>query len=130
MKVFIVDDSSLLRDRLGESIAEIKGVEAVGAANDVQMALEMIPTFRPDVVILDIHLPNGNGITVLEKLKSEPAPPIVIMFTAYPYPQYRQKCLQAGADYFFDKATEFDCIPAVLETLCAELSSSTETIAG
>lgn len=117
MKIFIVEDSPLLRERLGELVAEIKGVEIVGSANDAQMALDVMSTFKPDVVILDIHLPNGSGIEILQKLKSQPPSPWVIMFTAFPYPQYRQKCLQAGADYFFDKSTEFDCIPPIIEKL-------------
>lgn len=121
MKIFIVEDSALLRERLGELVAEIKGVEMVGSANDVQMALDVISIFKPDVVILDIRLPNGSGIEVLQKLKSQPLSPRVIMFTAFPYPQYRQKCLQAGADYFFDKTTEFDHIPPVIEKLRDEL---------
>jgi DNA-binding NarL/FixJ family response regulator len=121
MKVFIVEDSSLLRERLGELVAEIKGVEMVGSANDAQMALDVMSAFKPDVVILDIRLPNGSGIEILQKLKSQLPSPRVIMFTAFPYPQYRQKCLQAGADYFFDKTTEFDHIPPVIEKLHDEL---------
>ena len=121
MKIFIVEDSTLLRERLGELVSEIKGVKMVGSANDAQMALDVMSTLKPDVVILDIRLPNGSCIEILQKLKSQPLSPRVIMFTAFPYPQYRQKCLQAGADYFFDKTTEFDHIPPVIEKLRDEL---------
>jgi DNA-binding NarL/FixJ family response regulator len=121
MKVFIVEDSNLLRERLGELVSEIQGVKMVGSANDAQMALDVMSTLKPDVVILDIRLPHGSGIEILQKLKGQPLSPRVIMFTAFPYPQYRQKCLQAGADYFFDKTTEFDHIPPVIEKLRDEL---------
>jgi DNA-binding NarL/FixJ family response regulator len=117
LKVLIVDDSALLRERIAGLISEIKGVELAGQAGDAQAALESIRRLRPDVVLLDIRMPKGNGIGVLVQIKHEPFPPTVIMFTAFPYPQYRQKCLEAGADYFFDKATEFERVTSLLETL-------------
>jgi DNA-binding NarL/FixJ family response regulator len=117
LKVLIVDDSVLLRERIAGLISEIKGVELAGQAGDAEEAVECIRCLRPDVVILDIRMPKGNGIGVLVQIKHEPFPPIVIMFTAFPYPQYCRKCLEAGADYFFDKATEFERITSLLETL-------------
>jgi DNA-binding NarL/FixJ family response regulator len=54
---------------------------------------------------------------VLRDLKSESASPKIIMLTNYPYIQYRRRCLEAGADFFFDKSTEFDKIPRVFEEL-------------
>jgi len=44
------------------------------------------------------------------------------MLTAFPYPQYREKCLEAGADYFFDKATEFDSVSQTVEQLKARFA--------
>jgi YesN/AraC family two-component response regulator len=72
---------------------------------------------RPDVVILDIRMPENNGIQVLEAIKKSAAAPVVIMLTAFPYPQYRKKCLEAGAEYFFDKATEFEQVAEVLKKI-------------
>jgi DNA-binding NarL/FixJ family response regulator len=45
--------------------------------------------------------------------------PVVIVLTAFPYPQYRKKCLQAGAKYFFDKSTEFEQVAEVIEQLAS-----------
>lgn len=115
LKVFIADDSALVRERVAEMISEIEGVEVVGQAGDAREALEGIQRLRPDAVILDIRMPGNNGIQVLEAIKKSPAAPMVIMLTAFPYPQYRQKCLEAGADYFFDKATEFEQVAEVLK---------------
>jgi DNA-binding NarL/FixJ family response regulator len=118
MKVLIADDSALMRERLGALVAEIEGVELVGEAGSAKEALAGIRRLKPDVVILDIRMPGGNGIQVLQEIRKEPAArPIVIMLTAFPYPQYRQKCLEAGADYFFDKASEFDRVASLLKTL-------------
>jgi DNA-binding NarL/FixJ family response regulator len=117
MKVLIADDSTLVRDRLATLISELKDVELVGQSGSALETLEAIQQLRPDVVILDIRMPDGNGILVLEKIKAREAAPAVIMLTAFPYPQYRKKCLEAGAEYFFDKTTEFDCVVEVLEQL-------------
>jgi DNA-binding NarL/FixJ family response regulator len=117
LKVLIADDSVLLRERVAGLISEIEGVELAGQVGDAQEAVEAIRRLGPDVVILDIRMPKGNGMEVLQTIKRGPLPPVVIMFTAFPYPQYRQKCLEAGADYFFDKATEFECIADLLATL-------------
>jgi CheY-like chemotaxis protein len=60
-------------------------------------------------------MPGGSGIDVLQNIKQDEAAPIVIILTNYPYWGYRQKCLQAGADFFLDKSTEFDQIPELFE---------------
>lgn len=117
MKVFIADDSALVRERLAALISEIEGVEVVGQAGDAREALEAIQHLRPDAVILDIRMPGNNGIQVLEAIKKSTAAPVVIVLTAFPYPQYRKKCLEAGAEYFFDKATEFEQAAEVLKKI-------------
>jgi hypothetical protein len=47
-------------------------------------------------------------MNVLERIKKEDTPPVVIMLTNYPYPQYREKCSKLGVEYFFDKVTEIE----------------------
>jgi DNA-binding NarL/FixJ family response regulator len=117
LRVLIADDSALLRERLAALLSEVAGTDLVGQASDAQEALEAIERLKPDVVILDIRMPKGNGITALETLKANEDCPVIIMLTAFPYPQYRDKCIKAGADYFFDKATEFDLVVQALEQL-------------
>jgi DNA-binding NarL/FixJ family response regulator len=87
----------------------------VGQAENVADAINGILELRPDVVILDIWMPGGSGIDVLQTIKQDEPAPVVIVLTNYPYPAYRQKCLQAGADFFLDKSTEFDQIAELFE---------------
>jgi DNA-binding NarL/FixJ family response regulator len=94
---------------------ELAGVEIVGQAENVAEAISAIGNLKPDVVILDIRMPGGSGIDVLENIKQNDSALLVIILTNYPYPGYRQKCLQAGADFFLDKSTEFDQIPELFE---------------
>jgi len=117
MRVFLVDDSAIVRERLVSMLSEIKGVEIAGEAENAHDALEDIKKLKPDVVILDIRMPGGNGIDVLEKIKKSRPTTKVIIFTNYPYPQYRKKCMDGGADYFFDKSIEFEKVIEVLKSL-------------
>ena len=115
MRVFVVDDSAVVRERLIDMLSETAGVQVIGQAKDVHEATAGIGRLKPDAVILDIRMPNGSGIDVLEKIKSGKTPPMVIMLTNYPYPQYRKKCIEAGADFFFDKSTEFEKVMDVIK---------------
>jgi len=111
MKVFLVDDSAIVLEKLAAMISGIEGVEIAGQAMNARDAIQSIVKLKPDVVILDIRLNGGgSGIDVLKEIKKEIPPPIVIMLTNYPYPQYRKKCQALGADYFFDKVAEIEKI--------------------
>jgi DNA-binding NarL/FixJ family response regulator len=115
LKVFICDDSSTVRERLVTMALDLPEVDVVGQAQDAPGSLDAIRQTRPDVVILDIRMPGGNGIELLRQLKKMNPAPKVIMLTNYAYEQYRKKCEEAGADFFLDKSTEFDQIPLALE---------------
>jgi len=115
LRVFIADDSAPVRDRLAALISELRAVELVGQAENAGEAIEAIQRLQPDVVILDIRIAGGNGFHVLEGIKRRVAAPAVIMLAAFPYPQYREKCLEAGAECLFDKTTEFDRVAGALE---------------
>jgi len=117
LKVFIADDSGFIRDRLPDMLSELSGIEVVGQAEDGIQALNSIRILNPDVVILDIRMPGKNGIEVLQELKKEKPRRVVIMLTNYPYPQYRKKCLDLKADFFFDKSADFDQLFTLLKEL-------------
>jgi DNA-binding NarL/FixJ family response regulator len=115
IKVFIADDSLIVREHLVTMLEELAGIEVVGQAENVAEAISAIRILKPDAVILDIRMPGGSGIDVLQNIKQDDLAVLVIVLTNYPYPVYRQKCLQAGADFFLDKSTEFDQIPELFE---------------
>jgi YesN/AraC family two-component response regulator len=117
LKVFIADDSLIVREHLVTMFDELAGVQIVGQAGNVVEAIRGIRYLQPEVVILDIRMPGGSGIDVLQSIKQDETAPIVIILTNYPYPGYRQRCLNAGADFFLDKSTEFEQIPKLFERL-------------
>lgn len=117
VKVMIADDSDVFRARLVNLLSEYPSIGIVGEARDGIGAIILLEKYKPDVVILDIRMPGETGFDILKKVKKQKSAPIVIMLTNYPYKQYKERCQKDGADYFFDKATEFEKIPLVLEKI-------------
>jgi len=117
LKILIADDSEAVRQRLSEMLSEIAGVQVVGEACDMVDALELFEKSGPDAVILDIRMPRGGGIEALRRIKGKCPRTRVLILTNYPCSQYRNKCLQEGADYFFDKSNEFMDVVGVIEGL-------------
>lgn len=115
LKVFIADDSDLMRDRLALMIGEMESIELIGHAPTARQAIDQILQLKPDLAILDIRMPDGDGIQVLKSIKAQTTKPIVIMLTAFPSSIHRRKCIEAGAEFFFDKATEFDQVALVIK---------------
>jgi len=121
MRVFLVDDSAVVRERLRAMFSELAEIEIIGEAQNPPEATSSIEKLKPDAVILDIRMPGGSGIDVLQDIKKDNQAPMVIVLTNYPYPQYRRKCMDAGADFFFDKSNEFDKIAEVFKQFIRDL---------
>lgn len=117
VKVFIADDSAEVRKRIIEMLEELKMIGSIEEAENVQDAIHGLREFIPDVVILDIQMPGGSGIDVLTQIEKRDRVPVVIMLTNYPYPQYRRRCMDAGADFFFDKSNEFERVAEVVSNI-------------
>ncbi len=127
MRLFIADDSEILRTRLIDMLSEIEGLEIIGQAQNSFDAIQLIQKLNPHVVILDIRMPQVNGIKVLKAIKKNNHHLKVIIFTNYPYPQYRKRCLDLGADFFFDKSTEFEKLIDTVKYLTHDCSQTKKT---
>jgi DNA-binding NarL/FixJ family response regulator len=108
MDVFVVEDSALMRQRLGAALEELPGVRLVGWADREGPAITAIAELLPDLVVLDLRLGEGSGFAVLEAVKRLLAPPRVAVLTNHAAEPYRRRCAELGADYFFDKADGLD----------------------
>jgi DNA-binding NarL/FixJ family response regulator len=117
VKVLLVDDSSIVRERLKAMLSKVPKVETISQAKDQLEAVELLKKLNPEVIVLDIQMPGGSGIDLLRKVKSREKPPLAILLTNLSDSQYRKKCMDAGADFFFDKSTEFDKVAEVLRQL-------------
>jgi len=121
MKIFIVEDSAIMRGRLIELLSTLPDAEITGFSGMANEAVEMIRAIRPDVIILDIQLYGGSGIDVLEKVKKEFPWIRVMVLTNFPEDVIRSQCNQLGADYFLDKSFEFDVILDAILSMAGNL---------
>ena len=121
LRVILVEDSPIIRARLAEALSEIPNLEIVGQAESESDALALLDAGGWDAVVLDLQLRQGTGLGVLRKLKRDgrPSHSTVIVFTNYAFPQYRDRSISFGADYFFDKAREFHRVRDVLADLAS-----------
>lgn len=117
LKVFIVEDSAPIRERLIELMGEIAGVAVVGFAETPADAITQILSARPDCVVLDYQLLGGTGVDVINAVHSKAPDLVFVVLTNHANPKYRRLCLEAGASWFLDKSTEFRKIKEVITGL-------------
>jgi DNA-binding NarL/FixJ family response regulator len=117
MRILIVDDSRLVVERLIHMLHELPEIEIAGQAFDARTAIACFEDLSPDAVILDLHMPGGGGIRVLEEIKRVKPVTLVIVLTNYPTLQHRKKCELAGAEFFLDKSIEFNKVSSLFREL-------------
>jgi DNA-binding NarL/FixJ family response regulator len=117
MKVFIAEHSSQFRQQLREMLDQVAGIEIVGEAAEFVDASTAIMALAPDVIMLDLHLGNGQGIELLKTIRRNDRTSIVIMLTNFSTLPYLKTCMRAGADHLFDKATQVDEVKRIMQEL-------------
>lgn len=114
VSVLLVDDSTAVRTRLAEILAEHDAVGEIRQASNVAEARLHLQGFAPDTVVLDIEMPGCSGLEMIAELRARQPRPRVIVLTNYPTPEYRNRCLALGADQFLDKTLEFHRVPEII----------------
>ncbi|MBL6964796.1 MAG: response regulator [Bacteroidetes bacterium] len=117
MKLLIADDSSIIRKSLKRLLLTLNNHIQVFESGNVKQTLDLFQELNPDLIILDIMLPDGNGIDALKVIKQQKPAQKVMIYTAYPDALNRKKCEEAGADYFFDKADDIAIIHSKVKEL-------------
>jgi len=108
LRVYLVEDSPVILERLEAMLATVAGTRTVGRASRAAEAIEGILAAHPDVVVLDLKLADGSGFDVLRAVHRT-APSIdVYMLTNFASEPYRRLAERLGARDFFDKTTEFE----------------------
>ena len=123
LKVFLVEDSVSVRERLMDFLSEPGEVEIVGYAETEAASVTRLTNEPVDVAIVDLNLKAGSGFGVISALRAKYAapPPTIVVLTNYAFPEYEVACRQRGADYFFDKSTQFGSVKALLSDLRDQL---------
>ncbi len=105
IRVLLIDDDALVRSGLRMMLAGAPEIELVGEADDGRGALAAVDRHRPDVVLMDIRMPEVDGITATRLLRGQPSPPAVIVLTTFDADDLVLRALQAGAAGFLLKDT-------------------------
>ncbi len=105
IRVLLVDDDTLVRSGLRMMLAGAEHIEVVGEADDGRAVLGAVDLHRPDVVLMDIRMPQLDGIAATRLLRAQPDPPAVIVLTTFDADDLVLRALQAGAAGFLLKDT-------------------------
>jgi two-component system response regulator AlgR len=112
MRVVIVDDEPLARERLRRLLAEFPGYDVVGEAGDGESALDVIDDEEPDLVLLDIRMGGMDGLQVARQLSEMDVPPAVIFTTAYS--EHALSAFDANAQAYLLKPVRLDKLKEAL----------------
>ncbi|MEU1185451.1 response regulator transcription factor [Streptomyces sp. NPDC005820] len=114
----VVDDEALVRSGFQLILSAADDIEVVATTTGAE-AVDTVRRTAPDVVLLDIRMPDVDGLTVLRELRVLPAPPVVAMLTTFDADEYILTALSSGAAGFLLKDTEPDQLAQLVRTLAA-----------
>jgi len=117
--VLIVDDNAQLRALIREIVAEASNLQVVGEAADGAEAMQLVQALRPAIVLLDLIMPQVNGLEVLRWIKVEHPETKVIIVTVHDEDAYRQAAETSGADAFLLKKTLGTVLLPTIQRLCS-----------
>jgi DNA-binding NarL/FixJ family response regulator len=113
-RVLIADDHDLFRAGLA-AVLEVAGLQVVGDAADGPSALRAVADLRPDIVLMDIEMPGGDGLTATRQILSEHPTVRVLMLTTFDLDEYIYQALRAGASGFLLKTSPPDQLVAAID---------------
>ncbi|MFK0286696.1 response regulator [Streptomyces sp. NPDC090499] len=116
IRVLVVDDEALIRTGFTHILDTADDIEVVAAVAGGQ-ALPTVRELRPDLVLLDIRMPDVDGLTILADLRRMPEAPVVAMLTTFDTDEYVATALRSGAAGFLLKDTDPEQLPHLVRTL-------------
>lgn len=124
LRILLVDDERLVRQHIRHALASIEGIEVVGEAGSKEEAVKAVGKLRPDLLLLDIHMPGGDGFAVLEALAE---PPAVIFVTSFD--QHAVRAFEVNALDFVMKPTDTTRLRAAIERARRRLGGAEPEVA-
>jgi len=118
-RVYVVEDQTILRDLIIRLLESYPDIEIAGSTGDGQIAVAEIMNVAPDILILDIMLPNLNGVELLRQVRKGQHKPRVLVFSAFPSKSTVKKLLEAGIDGFVEKDANLSDLEVAVEKIVA-----------
>src|ERR1043165_761254 len=106
IRLALAEDHTIVRWALREALSKAEDIEVVGEAGTAAETLSMIQNVKPDVLLLDITLPDRSGFDVLAELRNIETAPLVVVLTWHTEPSYAARAIAAGAPGYVKKAHE------------------------
>jgi two-component system, response regulator YesN len=122
LKILIVEDNELNRDALQELLCRRFSPVSVDGAATGEEAMEKLESFRPDLMVLDIRLPDISGLELIKKIKSRASGVKILMLTGHHYPEYKEAAERLGADGFLVKGASSNDVTNMVTSLFPETS--------
>ncbi len=118
--VMVVDDHEIVRRGLVQLLAQADDIAVVGQADSATAAIVLAPKLKPDVAIIDVRLPDGDGVTVCREIRSSvDPPPACLMLTSYSDDEALFGAIMAGASGYMLKEVSGNDLVAAVRTLAA-----------
>jgi DNA-binding NarL/FixJ family response regulator len=103
IKTLIVEDYAIFRQSFKERLQTLYPSMVIQEAATANQALPMIPSFSPDLIFMDVRLPDGNGLELAKKIKAHNPNITIVILTNYDLPEYWEAAIQCGAKSFLNK---------------------------
>ena len=103
-RIMLVDDSRSFLDSASALLEAVPGFEVVARLRSAEDALAELRFARPDVVIVDVHMPGMSGLEAARRIKTRPNPPRVLLTTIHDGSEYHRAAAAVGADGFVPKS--------------------------
>jgi NarL family two-component system response regulator LiaR len=123
IRVVIADDHRVVRDGLCYLLGQEPGIEVVGEAGDGRQAVDVVAATRPDVLLLDLYMPDRDGHSVLAALDGTPGPPAIVVLTSATDDEHLVRAMQAGATSYLLKTAAGDDVIAAVRAAAAGTAS-------
>jgi DNA-binding NarL/FixJ family response regulator len=117
VKIVLADDHRLVRQGIRALLEDQPGFEVIGEASDGQEALQMVETLSPDVIFLDVMMPNLNGIETTKLIKQRGLQTKIILLSMHANASYAVRGLQSGALAYVLKDSDFHEIMQAVENV-------------
>jgi DNA-binding NarL/FixJ family response regulator len=112
--ILVIEDEPIIREKIVKKLSSFIDSEKIKLAVTVKDSLELLDTYKFNIIILDLNLSDSNGVTILNKLKKDNLKSLVYVFSINS--ELKKICIKKGATAFFDKSKDFSSLISTVKT--------------
>ena len=117
IRVLLADDNATFVAAVRQFLSSMTGTDVVGVAHNGRDAMALCESLRPDLLLLDIGMPEMNGLEAARRMQQWDRPPLIVFLSMHNGQAYRDAARQLGASGFISKADFVDELPRMIETV-------------